>query len=169
MKKTIALAFVLLILCGSAEARKVKGTVTGEGKPLSGVIVTDGVNFASTDASGQYSLKLANDAKFVSVVTPTGFTAPFSSGTSEFFKLVGPEKVYDFQLLPFGNTEDYTLFSISDPQMKPEHFAQFAAEPLSDLVKEAAACSAVSPTVAVALGDIGWNILSVFGDYKAGQ
>ena len=167
MKKTLVALLALLVVAAPMDARKVKGTVRGAGEALPKVIVTDGVNFTTTDARGAYSLKLAKDASFVYVVTPPGYTADYSSGTVEFYKPLGKERVYDFDLIRTADTPDYNLFSVSDPQMKPEHLAQFTAEPLADLIAQAGKYGAQAPTVAIALGDIGWNILSVFDDYKA--
>ena len=167
MRKVFAALLALVVAFAPAEARKVKGTVRGAGEPLSKVIVTDGVHFTTTDARGVYSLPLAKDAKFVHIVTPPGYTADYSTGTVEFYKPLSKARVYDFDLEKTADTKDFNLFSIADPQMKPQHLAQFTAEPLADLVAQAKKYAAKAPTVAIALGDIGWNILSVFGDYKA--
>ena len=167
MKKVLIAVLALVVAFAPAEARKVKGTVRGAGEPLSKVIVTDGVHFTTTDARGAYTLKVAKDARFVHIVTPSGFTAPYSSGTVEFYKPLTGKRKYDFDLQRTQQTADYNLFAIADPQMKPAHLAQFTAEPLEDLVAQAKKYAAQAPTVAIALGDIGWNILDVFGEYKA--
>ncbi|MBQ5983740.1 MAG: calcineurin-like phosphoesterase C-terminal domain-containing protein [Bacteroidales bacterium] len=167
MKRILIVLSVLLAVSLSADARKIRGTVRGEGEALSGVIVTDGVHFTVTDARGAYKLNVAKDARFVSVVTPSGYTADFSSGTVEFYRELTKEKVYDFTLRPVAPVSDYTIFSVSDPQMKPQHVSQFLAEPLQDLIARAKEYSAKNPTVIIALGDIAWNILDIYPDYKA--
>ena len=153
MKKVFAALLALMVAFAPAEARKVKGTVRGAGEPLSKVIVTDGVHFTTTDARGVYSLPLAKDAKFVHIVTPPGYTADYSTGTVEFYKPLTKARVYDFDLEKTADTKDFNLFSIADPQMKPQHLAQFTAEPLADLVAQAKKYAAKAPTVAIALGD----------------
>ena len=171
MKKYIVILLALLTVATSAEARKVKGKVTGEGKALSGVIVTDGTNFTQTDARGKYVLEVSDSAFFVYVVTPSGYVADYSSGTVEFYRKLSAEKRYDFALKATDPSSDYTLFSVSDPQMKSpgggyDHFAKFTAEPLSDLVSQAEKYSSERNTVAVCLGDLGWNLLEIFPAYK---
>ena len=166
MKKILIALSVLLAVSLPADARKVRGTVRGEGEALPGVIVTDGVHFTTTDAQGAYKLNVAKDSRFVYVVTPSGYTADFSSGTVEFYQRLTKDKVYDFTLQRVAPVADYTLFSISDPQMKPQHVQQFLAEPIEDIVAQAKTYSAKNPTVIVALGDIGWNILEIFPAYK---
>ena len=49
MKKFLIILLAFLTVASTSEARKVKGKVTGEGKALSGVIVTDGKNFTQRD------------------------------------------------------------------------------------------------------------------------
>lgn len=61
MKKVITL-LMFLLLCfyaWSSEVREIKGRVTGDGKPLSGVVVTDGDNFSVTDKTGRYKLNVS--------------------------------------------------------------------------------------------------------------
>ena len=153
MKRILIVLSVLLAVSLSADARKIRGIVRGEGEALSGVIVTDGVHFTVTDARGAYKLNVAKDARFVSVVTPSGYTADFSSGTVEFYRELTKEKVYDFTLQPVAPVSDYTIFSVSDPQMKPQHVSQFLAEPLQDLIARAKELSYVKLNVDVRYGD----------------
>jgi len=167
MKKFFIILLAFLTVATSAEARKVKGKVTGEGKALSGVIVTDGTNFTQTNAKGKYVLEAADSAHFVYVVTPSGYVADYSSGTTEFYLPLTEAKKYDFDLIATDPSADYTLFSISDPQMKTdEHLAQFNGKPLEDLIAQSAKYGAERNTVAVSLGDIGWNLLDIFSGYK---
>ena len=54
--------------------RTVTGKVTGDGAPLSGVRVSDGLRVVTTDARGEFSLEVGPDSgRFVFVVTPRGY------------------------------------------------------------------------------------------------
>lgn len=58
----------------AAAQRVVSGAVTGDGKPLAGVLVSDGCRVARTDAQGAYRLPTGADSgHFVFVTTPRGF------------------------------------------------------------------------------------------------
>lgn len=47
------------------------GVVYGDGAPLAGVCVSDGVQFATTDAAGRYRIESDKSAGFVFAVTPS--------------------------------------------------------------------------------------------------
>ncbi len=167
MKK---LLFVLLCLCLTLlplNAKKVKGSVRGAGQPLSGVIVSDGYRFTQTGADGSFTLNTHKDARFVFVITPSGYVADFSSGAPQFYLPVKGTKNFDFALQQFGDGNDYTLFSVSDPQMQnKKHLKRFKGRPLGDLQGMAKRFSALRPTVGIALGDVAWNKLEMFDSYK---
>lgn len=58
----------------NVEIRNVIGRVTGYGKPLAGVLVSDGRRVVRTDAEGRYKLAVGPDSgPFVFVSTPPGF------------------------------------------------------------------------------------------------
>ena len=168
MKQRIAfLTIILLCISISAQARKVKGSVSAQDKPLAGVIVSDGYRFTQTAADGSFVLNTHRDARFVFVVTPSGYVAPFSSGSPQFYLPIKGTRAFDFSLLPFGDGEDYTIFSVSDPQMKnKKHLKRFKGRPLGDLRGMAARYSAQRPTVGIALGDVAWNLHDIFDPYK---
>lgn len=170
MKRILTLTLALLALCSfGAEARKVSGTVACGGSGIKDVIVTDGTHFTTTGRKGTYKLEISDDARFVFVVTPKGFTADYSSGTTRYYQSVSAQKsVYDFTLKAAANTNDYKLFAVSDPQLKTEeHFEQFRAEPLAVLAKDVDKAVAEGYNVAVvSLGDEGWDNLPLMEKYQ---
>ena len=83
MKKILLAAIAACLIGLPAQARKVRGSVSAEGKPMAGVTVSDGYRFTSTGADGSFSLNTHKDARFVFVITPSGFVADFSSGAPE--------------------------------------------------------------------------------------
>ncbi len=61
-------------LRAGAPAGTVCGHVTGDGKPLAGVLVSDGCRVVATDSQGKYSLPVGNDSgRFVFITTPRGY------------------------------------------------------------------------------------------------
>lgn len=167
MKKFILSALAALILLLPLEAKKVKGSVSCEGKGLSGVIVSDGYRFTKTLADGSFTLDTHRDARNVFVITPAGYVADFSSGAPEFYLPLKGTKNFSFSLSKMADGDDYTLFSVSDPQMQnAKHLKRFKGRPLGDLRGMAAKESAEHNTIGIALGDIAWNKLDFFEDYK---
>ena len=169
MQKRLFLIFIICLFgLGSLQAKKVKGSVHLAGAPAAGVLVSDGYGFATTTKDGSFSLNTHKDARFVFVITPSGYVADFSSGAPQFYLPIKGTKKFDFQLNKFsGGSEDYTLFSVSDPQIQnAQHLERFRGRPLGDLRGMAKRYSAERQTVGIALGDIAWNKLDVFDAYK---
>jgi glycerophosphoryl diester phosphodiesterase len=168
MKKLFySIVIGLLFLAFPLQAKKVKGSVQCGDKALAGVVVSDGYRFTTTQADGTFTLDTHKEARFVFVITPSGYVADFSSGAPQFYLPVAGNKTFDFSLQPFGEGSDYTLFSVSDPQMQNQkHLKRFLGRPLGDLQGMSKKYSAERPTVGIALGDIAWNKLEMFDAYK---
>ncbi|NLX98978.1 MAG: hypothetical protein GXY83_22765 [Rhodopirellula sp.] len=89
------------------DIRHIQGSVRGEGKPLPGVLVSDGCRVARTDSAGEYRLQTGPDSgPFVFITIPAGFwTEPFylpleevaASGRADFtLKRVEQPDRFDF-------------------------------------------------------------------------
>lgn len=169
MKRIITIVTLLLAAVTILEAKNIKGTVTCDGRGVKDVIVTDGFSFAQTNINGQYRLSTAFDARFVYVVTPGRYTVDCSTGVPVFFKPIGNYDIYDFELVKGRKTDNYTLFSISDPQMKTKaHVRQFKGAPYRDIVSQGRKYGRKGQIAAVMLGDIGWDSIDLTNDlYKA--
>ena len=105
MKKTVLLLLALFVAMVPLHARKVKGTVTSDGKPLPQVLVSDGYRFATTRADGSFTLNTHKDARFVFVITPSGYVAPFASGAPQFYLPVKGTKSFDFSSVTDATNE----------------------------------------------------------------
>lgn len=164
------ISFVLLFIVLSIftlQARRVKGTVKCGNIPIAGVLVTDGNHFTKTNVKGTFKFDIDDDAWFVSVVTPSGFTADYSSGAPEFYKKAEGNNYFSFQLLKTSDSLNYTLFSVSDPQMQNEkHFKKFTGAPLKDLKEQALKGRIEGLTAGIALGDLAWDNLEMLPMYK---
>lgn len=71
--KRLTFIFAVTLLCVPALAGNVKGRVTAEGKPMAGVIVSDGVNFTRTDADGRYDMLSDKTTGTVFITAPSGY------------------------------------------------------------------------------------------------
>ncbi|MDE6861801.1 MAG: metallophosphoesterase [Alistipes sp.] len=164
MKKQIVLCILLLsVTMGFAAVptlkKAVTGRVTSDGKPLQGVVVSDGENFSVTDAKGVFSLRPSEKAPFVFVVTPSGYIARQQQGFPQFYLPVDGRKSYDFDLLPFA-AEGYELLAVGDPQPQTEEqMARLAGEVMPELEKIVEECRERNslPEVGIILGDIVWD------------
>lgn len=100
---------VFLSVCAAADARKVSGKVHSGAKALQGVVVTDGSSFTKTRGDGTFKLNADNKARFVYIITPSGYVADYRSGTPEFYKEAS-DKELDFNLEKTARSSSYTLF-----------------------------------------------------------
>ena len=158
---------VFLSLCGAAEAKKVCGKVHCDGTALSKVLVTDGFSFTKTRGDGTFTIKTSDKARFVYIITPSGYVANYKSGTPEFYQEIAD--TLDFNLEKTAKPSSYTLFSISDPQIRNnDQLKKFAGAPLEDLKKQGKYYGKTGPVVGITLGDNGWdkNLPRLLPDYK---
>lgn len=147
-------------------ADMVLGIVHSGGTMLENVIVTDGVNFTTTDRNGQFSLLLSANAEYVSIVTPSGYVCDYSSGAPEFYRKA-TSKTFDFNLSPVKSSDDYTLVVMADPQTKnEEQFGKFSEAPLTDLSSVCKARSEESFTAGICLGDVVQDAMGLLPEYK---
>lgn len=173
MKKQLLLYILLLSVTMGVSAapplkKAVKGCVTAEGKPLQGVVVSDGENFAVTDAKGVFSLEKGEEAPFIFIVTPSGYIARQREGFPQFYLPVDGRKSYDFDLLPFA-AEGYELLAVGDPQPQTEeHMSRLSCEVMPELEKIVGECRQRNslPEVGIILGDIVWDRMHLMPGVK---
>ena len=165
MKQRFFAIVALLLLIGAAqivEARTVKGTVKGAGKPLDGVLVTDGFSIVQANYKGEYTLDLNEKAEFVYIITPQGYVADYSSGTPQFYqRLKDGQDVYNFDLLKMkGDPRHYVMITMADPQIDTrQDFDKLMNEALPD-IKETASKYPDAQVAGIMLGDISWDVYS---------
>ena len=153
-------------ICLDAEARTVKGKVTCGKEKLAGVVVTDGENFAKTGRNGKFRMEINDDAPFVYIVTPAGYSADWSSGCPQFYLKAEGQDFFPFDLVKTSDREDtYSIIAVGDPQPRKEkHSDEFAGKPLDDL--SATAAQLEGQAVGIALGDICFDVLPLLDRWK---
>ena len=68
-------------------------------------------------------MDIADDADFVYVITPAGYTAQYGSGNPVFYIPAEGNDRFDFELVRTSDSKDYTIVAIADPQtLHEKHF-----------------------------------------------
>ena len=155
----------------------VSGTVSGNGKPIADVVVSDGINCVRTDAKGYYTLPvdlsvdLEATLKYVFVSTPSGWAAPVEEGHAIFWKWLkdygknaeGKITGVDFTLTKIANPERFTIFIFGDPQTRKSgnkdatnSSAYKAVDVCNDMYRDMKELAATinCPVYGIGLGDI---------------
>lgn len=158
---------VICMLWGAeTSARTVRGKVTCGQQNLSDVIVTDGFKFTKTKKNGEFKMSIADSARFVYIVTPSGYAGDWSSGAPQFYQKIDARDTYSFDLIRTGDPSAcYNFIAVGDPQpSKERHCDEFDGEPLDDL------CQTISglegPAVGLVLGDVCFNKYHLMDRWK---
>ena len=171
----------------------VNGTVMGDdGKPLAGVVVSDGLTCVKTDSKGYYALEvdlsgdLATTLQYVFVSTPSGYSAPKKEGHAIFWEWLkdhpknaeGKITAVDFTLKKIANPERFTIYIFGDPQPRKSssswtessafHSLDICADMYKDM-KEYAATMTDRPVYGIGLGDIVHQNVSLLPNYRSGM
>ena len=169
------LSFTLLLALSTwiAQAATVRGTVSDTaGKPLQGVVVTDGYNFTQTNERGEYSLDSNLDkSRFVYLSVPGDYEIEQTKGIPDLFyqQLDKSKEIneHDFTLTPRKQPIDgFVYLAISDPQTIDERqMKRFREETIPDL-KQTIERYQGKEVYGMALGDITWDRMDLFTPYK---
>lgn len=171
-KYAAALAVLVLSSCNAHAAGPqvpAAGSLTGrvasaDGKPLAGVVVSDGVRVTQTDTEGMYTLDSDKELGYVFISIPSGYmTAADACAIPQFFartaKPAGQSEQHDFTLTPVDNTR-HTVIAATDHHLADREsldVTQFTAEGgFIDDVKAVAAATA-SPVYSICMGDMSWD------------
>ena len=171
-KYATALAVLVLSSCNAHAAGPqvpAAGSLTGrvasaDGKPLAGVVVSDGVRITQTDTEGMYALDSDKALGYVFISIPSGYMiAADACAIPQFFahtaKPAGQSERHDFTLTPVDNTR-HTVIAATDHHLADREsldVTQFTAEGgFIDDVKAVAATTA-SPVYSICMGDMSWD------------
>ena len=155
----------------------VSGRVTTpDGKPLEGILVTDGRQYVKTDKHGEYSMKSdLSEARFVYLSIPAGYRVPLRAGVPQMHRRIpryADAVSADFTLEPYEASKDYTVLMIADPQVKPFGFPNdYSMDVWHDTVApdaEAYRASLSGEVFCINLGDLVYNEMYAWDDYLDG-
>ena len=142
------------------------GVVYGDGAPLAGVCVSDGVQFATTDAAGRYRIESDKSAGFVFAVTPSNWVAAEADGVQPLFwaaldEADARDEQHDFHFASVDQSR-YTVMFFTDLHLTNssekrdlDHYRSIALASISD---EAAQASARGPVYSLNLGDLSHDL-----------
>ena len=185
MRKTTlltALATMALAMLSPVQATaqndtlKFTGTITDQkGRPMRGVVVSNGFTCVQTDTKGNYELPYNSATKFVYFTVPADCEAPTHSATDNtacfYRQVVDSVKRYDFQLtrMPRGKEKSYKLIVIGDPQVtnaygpyfqgpndnavRKSDIDRFTDETMANIKKTLASLPDDMPVYALSMGD----------------
>ena len=119
------------------------GVVYGDGAPLAGVCVSDGVQFATTDAAGRYRIESDKSAGFVFAVTPSNWVAAEADGVQPLFwaaldEADARDEQHDFHFASVDQSR-YTVMFFTDLHLTNssekrdlDHYRSIALASISD-------------------------------------
>ncbi|MFT3739238.1 MAG: calcineurin-like phosphoesterase C-terminal domain-containing protein [Breznakibacter sp.] len=155
----------------SPKQGQLSGTVADEtGRPIGGVVVSDGFSVVRTDTRGRYAMPKNPRASFVFISLPGGYEVPTHNGTPLFYApLDAPAKkqIADFVLTRTANpTDRFVWVAMADPQTgNDEEMDKFSTLIVPDLKQTVTAFGSV-PVYGIALGDIVWDNMALFDPFK---
>lgn len=165
------------------ERYNVQGRVTdSDGKPLSKVVVSDGVKCVRTDEDGNFYLMTdVGESKYIFVSTPSGYLPPMNGGVPVFYKEISSLRMSggayqcSFELTPVANPDNCTLYITADPQPRGrtatlDKVAYKSTTCVNDLYKELKEMSdkvTDRQIYGICLGDLVHETMSLLDDYEA--
>lgn len=151
------------------EGTTVFGTVSTDQGPVANVVISDGVDFAVTNAEGRYELKSKKAYKYVFMSVPSGYE-PKTAGILpiNYFPLTAaattPENV-DFKLTKVDQSSYRVLFfgdmHLANRNDDLKQFAKFASDVNTNGKK--------GRTYAITLGDMTWDIYWYDNNFQFAQ
>ncbi len=167
---SIQLTILKALVVEPEAGTNVYGIVLCEGKGVPGVLISDGVEFAQTNADGIYQLKSEKKWKYVFMVIPSGYEVPSQGVLPSFHatltQTVNTPERKDFELVKTAN-DNFTLFVLGDMHLANRNedikqFNQFAK------TLNSALASATKPYV-LTLGDMTWDLYWYSNKYEFPQ
>jgi len=178
-RKMMLMLLASAMLMGSVEAQNnvfsLSGKVTDKsGRGISGVAVNDGVNFTTTDAKGQWTLRTDTFvSKFVSITTPAAYRLPQKDGLAQDFyvpvKTAVAQHRHNFVLEKRDKVnDDFYYIAISDPQVRNENdMRRWTTETTPDLRQMVYSLKKKREVVGMTLGDLVWDNMPLYAEYTA--
>lgn len=149
-----------------------RGRVHQNGNGIPGVAVTDGINVTITNTKGNYELLSNNQAEFVYISVPSGYSFPAEKGIARFYKTIekkGQEFKSDFNLEKLEIDDRKHQFVVwADTQMiSKEDAGLLKSQSAPDLHSLVASYPKGSLFHGIGCGDLVWDRFELFEDYKA--
>jgi len=149
----------------------ISGHVLCAGKGIEGVVVTDGVQVLKTNQNGAYRFSVKENADFVYISSPAGYAFDHSNFIANFYISVKGKRGilnHDFVLTKLNSNDlrhnfvvwaDTQMISVSDCD-------QLKATTVPDFKKLIQQCPDNTLFHGIGCGDLVWDKLDFFKDYK---
>ena len=168
MKKIIICFIIIAATATGAKAKDIKGTVKDtEGNPVSGVVVSDGLNTVLTDKEGCFEMDADEDSRFVFISTPSGYVSATLKGKTLFYKEINNSTTsYDFLIEKNAKDDtNHNLIVIADPQISERNELPELTRHSDDIAEFVKSMDG-DYTFGLCLGDIvGWDH-SIYPEYN---
>lgn len=176
-KKTIGSTYVNIVeeLDFEPDASStVYGQVTCNGNPISGVVMSDGINVTVTDDDGIYEMASDKEYGYVFMSVPSGYVAE-ADGTFpqiyyQFKGSASDVERADFSLTKVNGQDSYTLLILGDMHLanRTNDKLQFA-DFVDDINDYISANKSSSLLYGLTLGDMTWDLYWYKNDFDLGD
>lgn len=161
------LSACLWIITAKGAQPDVYGRVTCKGKPVSGVVVTDGYDCVQTDADGKFRIEGKRDVRFVYLSTPSGYKPVASGSVPRYYQPYENGKTeYDFTIDRNERDDNHQLLVVqADVQMTCASDVKSYGKYLEDVRGYVDKVRGKRDVVGFDLGDLVGDTPSLFPDY----
>jgi hypothetical protein len=146
-----------------------RGRITDtDGKPVQGVVVSDGFSCVRTDANGNWGIVKHDNARFIFYSVPETHEVNVAAGGSAavFYAPVNSPAQFNFTLKPLPAVEnEFTLLAVGDPQVASSaDITRFNGETMTDL--KALVNASGKPCYGLFMGDMTADHPELFAQMK---
>ncbi|NNE69561.1 MAG: hypothetical protein HKN29_04265 [Rhodothermales bacterium] len=152
---------------------RIRGRVTGDGRALAGVAVSDGYDVTTTDAEGAFELLSSDRQRFVFASVPSGHRIPTAdNGIASFYHRIQAgrdgEMRANFAFVSGSDDVNHAFLAVGDTQTQTDfEMDRFHAESIPDMGRTASLLAGRA-AFGIAVGDIMFDDLSLFPRYEQG-
>ena len=147
---------------------KISGTITADGKPLRGVVVSDGFSVVATDSKGKYIIELTDQSEFITLSTPSGYEFAIDNrNLARQYENLGAKNEYHFKLKKLKRDDSKHHFIIwADPQVKTKNdVKQMLDTSVPDVISLVKNLGKDPLVHGITVGDIVWDNHKLIPDY----
>ncbi|WEK35513.1 MAG: calcineurin-like phosphoesterase C-terminal domain-containing protein [Candidatus Pseudobacter hemicellulosilyticus] len=146
-----------------------QGKVTDGATGIAGVVVTDGKNFAQTQADGTYTLSYRKEATHIYISSPSGYEVPVENSVPMFWKkltTVVDIKKIDFTIKKMSvDDQKHYILAVGDPQVRNN--AELALlKPILAELKQTVASRNMQPAHVMVAGDVVFDTYNMHDNSK---
>jgi len=167
---TIVLFFFVIYSAIYADNITVKGKVFSSGKGVEEVMITDGVNIVKTDKKGSFKIETTSEQNFIYYSLPKNYNSPIIDGIPVFYALLQKDKneqTINFEIYKSDNSQTKHAFILwADPQVAEKSEFELLEKVKTDVKETIRTLSTQMPVHAISAGDLVFDKLDFFNDYK---